>query len=150
MDNARVLFKRKWLEEGRKRGFRKNKHLGGGGAAFSGITKEETLSCKSQGSITAQRRPTQNEGKWWIFILLCASLLSSLELSFPSVPDVLDKLFSQVYQLPIGQGNKHIKMVLGPTRPRRPVYPGIEPFRDNAGREYQLTHTVRSRNLVLR
>ena len=68
VDNARVLFKRKWLEEGRKeRGFRKNKHLGGGGgggAAFSGITKEETLSCKSQGSITAQRRPTQNEGKW--------------------------------------------------------------------------------------
>ena len=65
MDNARVLFKRKWLEEGRKEGgFRKNKHLGGGGgggAAFSGITKEETLSFKSQGSITAQRRPTDSK-----------------------------------------------------------------------------------------
>ena len=70
-------------------------------------------------------------------------------LSFSVVPDVLDKLFSQVYQLLTGQGVKQIKMVLGPTRPRRPVYPGIEPFRDNAGRENQLTHTVRTRNLVL-
>ena len=84
------------------------------------------------------------------FFYVLPSFPLSIELSFPSVPDVLDKLFSQVYQLPIRQGVKQIKMVLGPTRPRRPVYPGIEPFRDNAGREYQLTHTVRSRNLVLR
>ena len=75
--------------------------------------------------------------------------LSRTLLSFSVVPDVLDKLFSQVYQLLTGQGVRQIKMVLGPTRPRRPVYLGIEPFRDNAGREYQLTHTVRTRNLVL-
>ena len=75
--------------------------------------------------------------------------LSRTLISFSAVPDVLDKLFSQVYQLPKGQGVKQIKMVLGPTRPRRPVYPGFEPFRDNAGREFQPTHTVRTRNLVL-
>ena len=40
--------------------------------------------------------------------------LSRTLLYFSAVPDVLDKLFSQVYQLLTGQGVKQIKMVLGP------------------------------------
>ena len=96
----------------------------------------------------ADRLKMRGNGGFSFFMCFPPFLYRTL-LSFSAMPDVLDKLFSQVYQLPKGQGVKQIKMFLGPTRPRRPVYPGIEPFRDNAGREYQLTRTVRIRNLVL-
>ena len=48
--------------------------------------------------------------------------LSRTLLSFSVVPDVLDKLFSQVYQLLTGQGVRQIKKVLGTSGPRSIVY----------------------------
>ena len=59
--------------------------------------------------------------------------LSRTLLYFSAVPDVLDKLFSQVYQLLTGQGVRQIKKNLGTSGPKKHCLL----FRNNAGRGYQ-------------